>query len=37
MSSRCISIKEFGGPDVLGLETEETLPEPNQGEARIKV
>lgn len=37
MSYRYISIKEFGGPEVLDLETEERLPEPNQGEVRIKV
>lgn len=37
MSYRYISIKEFGGPEVLSLETEESLPEPNQGEVRIKV
>ncbi|MFK8046055.1 MAG: medium chain dehydrogenase/reductase family protein [Crocinitomicaceae bacterium] len=37
MSYRYISIKEFGGSEVLQLETEERLPEPNQGEVRIKV
>ena len=37
MSYRYISIKEFGGPEVLGLETEESLPEPKHGEVRIKV
>ena len=37
MNYRYISIKEFGGPEVLGLVTEETLPEPNQGEVRVKV
>lgn len=37
MSYRYISIKEFGGPEVLGIETEERLPEPKRGEARIKL
>jgi NADPH2:quinone reductase len=37
MSYRYISIKEFGGPEVLGLVTEERLPEPNYGEVRVKV
>jgi len=37
MSYKYISIKEFGGPEVLGLETKERLPEPKQGEVRIKV
>lgn len=37
MSYQYISIKKFGGPEVLDLETEERLPEPNQGELRIKV
>lgn len=37
MSYKYISIKEFGDPEVLGLVTEETLPEPNQGEVRVKV
>ncbi|HKK74569.1 MAG TPA: medium chain dehydrogenase/reductase family protein [Saprospiraceae bacterium] len=37
MSYRYISIKEFGGPEVLSLETKEDLPEPKEGEVRIKV
>lgn len=37
MSYKYISLKEFGGPEVLGLVTEEILPEPKQGEVRIKV
>ncbi|GAB5530470.1 MAG: medium chain dehydrogenase/reductase family protein [Roseivirga sp.] len=37
MSYKYISIKAFGGPEVLSLETEERLPEPNHGEVRIKV
>ncbi len=37
MSYRYISFNEFGDPEVLGVETEERLPEPNQGEVRIKV
>jgi len=37
MSYRYISIKKFGGPEVLDLETKERLPEPSHGEVRIKV
>lgn len=37
MSYRYISIKEFGGPEVLGLSTKETLPEPKTGQVRVKV
>lgn len=37
MSYKYVSIKEFGGPEVLELVREETLPEPNQGEVRVKV
>lgn len=37
MRYKYISIKEFSSPEVLGLEIEESLPEPNRGEVRIKV
>ncbi|MFH4968084.1 medium chain dehydrogenase/reductase family protein [Gaetbulibacter sp. M240] len=37
MSYRYISLKEFGGPEVLELEIKENLPEPNEGEVRVKV
>lgn len=37
MSYRYISFKEFGGPEVLDLVTEEHLPEPKESEVRVKV
>ncbi len=37
MSYRYISFEEFGGPEVLSLKTKENLPEPGQGEVRVKV
>jgi len=37
MSYKYISIKEFGGPEVLRLETRANLPEPNGGYVRVKV
>ncbi len=37
MSYKRIVIKKYGGPDVLQLVEEDTLPEPQAGEVRVKV
>ena len=37
MSWQHICIKRFGGPDVLELAEQPTIPEPGHGEVRIKI
>ncbi len=37
MSYKKVILKEFGGPEVLQVVTEEHLPEPDAGEVRVKV
>ena len=37
MSYKKIILNEFGGPEVLKVVEEATLPEPGQGEVRVKV
>ncbi len=37
MEYKFISLKKFGGPEVLEVQTAESLPEPSKGEVRVKV
>ena len=37
MGYRRVLITEFGGPEVLEIVEEESLPEPGPGEVRVKV
>ena len=37
MGYKCISLRKFGGPEVLEVEKRETEPDPQKGEVRIKV
>ncbi len=37
MKYKFISLKKFGGPEVLEIETKESPPEPSKGEVRVKV